>query len=142
MKTRIRKWEELDKMESDEYLIILFGHSRDFYIRHMENEQTVAMIYDRAPKEKKLEILKIFGFDIGFIETRAYTEEEKAVKTLFKTGWIAREMDGSIGVYKNKPHKSGFNFWQCVGGWSGNLPENLFPEITWHSEPVNLEEIE
>ena len=53
-------------------------------------------------------------------------------------GWVARESDGYIYVFAEKPKRN-----QKIGGWSGKtlleFPKATLPEILWSSEPIEVE---
>lgn len=52
--------------------------------------------------------------------------------------WIARDKNGTLWIYKNKPQLD-INYWYDVsGGTNGciaKLSENSFPEITFENSP-------
>ena len=54
------------------------------------------------------------------------------------TGWVARESDGYIYMFAEKPKRN-----KMIGGWSGEtlleFPKDTFPEILWSSEPIEVE---
>jgi hypothetical protein len=56
--------------------------------------------------------------------------------------WIARDKDGTILPYKVPPQKD-----ELLGYWTGeipritneNLPEQIVNQLTWESEPIEVE---
>ena len=59
-------------------------------------------------------------------------------------GYVARDKDGQLCVfYGDKPQRGGCNRWwhpeHCpVGDWM-NIPEEMFPELKWEDEPIEVE---
>ena len=48
--------------------------------------------------------------------------------------WLARDKDGKLAMYENKPFKGErAGQWSLGGGWDF-LPENWFPEVKWSDE--------
>lgn len=71
-------------------------------------------------------------------------------ETVVREGFVARDEDGFISVYQNKPTRDEYD---CHGFWhddnSGShidLPTDSFPSVTWQNEPkrvrITIEEIE
>lgn len=56
--------------------------------------------------------------------------------------WIARDIDESLNVYKNKPFKYG-DIWDCVDIWEKlSIFEHLFKFINFEDEePLNIQEL-
>lgn len=58
--------------------------------------------------------------------------------------WIARDEDNHLRVYLNKPIRYGF-YWQSVDTYNGvniqciSLPNNLFPNLKWEDEPIEVD---
>lgn len=55
------------------------------------------------------------------------------------SGWLSREKDGDLYIYTCKPERN-----SSRGCWVGNVadvtPSNdLFPDLTWESEPLQVE---
>ena len=58
--------------------------------------------------------------------------------------WIARDFDGSLWVYKDKPKKKAHYFCPFTesdleGPDYGRLPHKLFPEVTFENSPKEVE---
>ena len=47
--------------------------------------------------------------------------------------WLARDRDGLLYIYENKPTK-GLSSWVVKCGWFSNLPSYALPEIKWEDE--------
>ena len=56
--------------------------------------------------------------------------------------WIARDEDGSIGLYHEKPIKKSHRFEEAedgyMKGWIGYLDDDEYPEVTWENSPKEL----
>ena len=48
--------------------------------------------------------------------------------------WLARDEDGELSMYENKPFKDKRAKQWAHGGWWGFLPENWFPEVQWSDD--------
>lgn len=54
------------------------------------------------------------------------------------SGWVASDADGCVWTYINKPKRSNNHFW--VGELVDiQLPRYLFPDLTWESDPEEVE---
>ncbi len=58
------------------------------------------------------------------------------------TGWIARDEDGDLYIYRSKPFRevssSAGGFWSAYGA-SSALDNALFPSVTWKSEALEVD---
>lgn len=56
--------------------------------------------------------------------------------------WIARNKDGTLEVYVEKPVRKKTCFEESQSGlykgWIDNLDEALYPELTWENSPKEL----
>ena len=56
--------------------------------------------------------------------------------------WIARNKDGTLEVYVEKPVRKKTCFEESQSGlykgWIGHLDEALYPELTWENSPKEL----
>lgn len=75
--------------------------------------------------------------DLDFEVSKFYTEE-----TIH--GWVARNMDGCLSLFDadSKPSRMNMasedyppNRWGPILG-KKQLPQNLFPDLTWQDEPI------
>lgn len=75
---------------------------------------------------------------------RVFTKKQKnIIRVLDKIKYIARDMDGDLWGYENKPYKTDF-YWKTDSGSCdlGNLTYVDFPQIKWEDdEPTSREEI-
>ena len=57
--------------------------------------------------------------------------------------WIARDKDGEISIYKNKPWKrenEPYHNGECDSAdYYINIDKELYPEITWENSPKEFE---
>lgn len=70
-----------------------------------------------------------------FIFDRAYAlgKQEKDAEDTVISGWVARDEDGQIYLYEDKPV-------QCSDEWAGRLhPEFDFQKLRWPSDPIEVE---
>lgn len=59
---------------------------------------------------------------------------------LIMTAWIARDEDGALFMYKDKPSRAKSDcggFWYSGGDYSG-MDNSLFQSVTWTSEPLEV----
>ena len=56
-------------------------------------------------------------------------------------GWVARDSNSDLFIYNDKPKRG--TRWDDTGIWYGKyiteLASNLFPDLTWESEPQEVE---
>ena len=53
--------------------------------------------------------------------------------------WLARDKDGKLAMYENKPFKGDREGQWSLGGEWDFLPENWFPEVKWSDdEPTKV----
>ncbi len=58
------------------------------------------------------------------------------------SGWVARTQDGLLGLLRIKPERSGGDWWIDLSPYERGiyrLPSELFPDITWDSDPIEVE---
>ena len=53
--------------------------------------------------------------------------------------WIARDEDGDIYLYKNKPYLKAEGIWTCSDQEYFYLDEESFPEVTFENSPQEVE---
>lgn len=71
---------------------------------------------------------------------RAYAlgRQEKEADTVI-SGWVARDDSGSLNVFDEEPTRD-----EKLGMWSDGLdhfglPYSSFPDLTWDSDPIEVE---
>ena len=54
--------------------------------------------------------------------------------------WVARERRGELFLYKTKPILDcDFGIWFSDLDCMGTISKNLFPDLTWENEPLEVE---
>jgi len=53
-------------------------------------------------------------------------------------GWVASDYDKTPMLYTIKPHRLITGVW-CGGKDYFPLDKNIFPELTWNDEPIEVE---
>ena len=54
------------------------------------------------------------------------------------SGWIARDEDGTLWFFMNKPY-CGNRIWFCDDGAFMQINPNLFPTLHWEDEAIEVE---
>ena len=60
-------------------------------------------------------------------------------------GWVARDKDGQLCIFYDgdKPHRGECNSWwypeYCLEGDCMTIDDDMFPDLTWESEPIEVE---
>ena len=68
----------------------------------------------------------------------ALGKQEKDADTVIQ-GWVARDDDGQLlYLYDSMPTR-GINMWNDHGSLLTHLDDNLFPNLTWESDPIEVE---
>lgn len=83
------------------------------------------------------------AFDFAFDCAYALGKQEKDAEDIVISGWLARDKDGCLTLFvgRERPYKKiGCNFW-CVDYDRPLecLPITLFPDLTWESDPIEVE---
>lgn len=88
-----------------------------------------------------------YAFDLAYAlgkqEIKQETKQEKDADTVIQ-GWVGRDQDGNLPLFVgSKPYKQeGMDYWSVPHGRSLeylNLNPALFPDLTWESEPEEVE---
>ena len=109
-------------------------------------------IYDLAGEEVELIstsgnpqcpniVVDSMGFAHNYSNSQLIIKKESESETI--TAWIARDMDGKILMYADKPYRHTGdreceNFWH-KGGTYMLLPDETFPEQRWEDEASEVE---
>lgn len=82
--------------------------------------------------------------DLFGLEGEPYVTPNEADTVI--QGWVGRDQDGYVSLFKNKPIRDTcdkddmpYGFWDDVDGNCIDLPITSFPDITWESEPLDVE---
>lgn len=72
----------------------------------------------------------------------ALGKQEKDADTVIQ-GWLVRDKDGTLNLFygSDKPIKRGQDeYWSVVAGAVFEyLPREMFPDLTWESDPIEVE---
>ena len=136
---KIKSWKKLDREELNKGYFVDTGSNGCFIIQH-KTLPAITLNYCIFTKEEIISILKVFGLEVQFEQPRTFTDQEKAIKTVFEKGWIARDECGNLYLYSDKPT---INY----GNWGNGdeyykLPDTLFSWLNFDDDPMSLEEIE
>lgn len=65
----------------------------------------------------------------------------KDEQTLSMQGYVARDSDGRLSLFPNRPIRNIYGFWQTpkLREWEHELPGMRFPALTWDDEPIEVE---
>lgn len=84
-------------------------------------------------------------FCAAFDRAYALGKHEKGADTVIQ-GWVARDQDGYISLFKDKPTRDTFDkddvpygFWDEANSNHLELPITSFPDLTWESDPIEVE---
>ena len=67
----------------------------------------------------------------------ALGKQEKDTEDAVISGWVARDADENLFVYSSKPERIGTMWYGEYANF--NLRNRLFPDLTWESEPIEVE---
>ena len=133
----------LYKRGSDQYVILnkcLYDTEKDYdgyrkeYWGNKTDDSIIWMVLDDAIKRYNESLVR---------NTLKSGEEYVASKERGLSVWIARDKDGEISIYKNKPwkrenepyHNGEFD----SDDYYINIDKELYPEITWENSPKEFE---
>lgn len=88
--------------------------------------------------KREVQCLPVSRHDVfcaAFDRAYALGKQEKDADTVIR-GWVARDCDGDVFLYQNKPDRHGI-YWNGVMTLS--LPIDSFPDLTWKSGPLPVE---
>lgn len=73
-------------------------------------------------------------------------KQEKGAEDTVIQGWVARDQDGYISLFKDKPTRDTcdkddipYGFWDEADSNHIELPITSFPDLTWESDPQEVE---
>lgn len=99
-----------------------------------EYEQQKRECWKEFCKEHPLDATANGGVAFRFAFDRAYTlgKQEKEADTVIQ-GWVARDIDGEIYLYENKPERGSTE-------WLGRLSSEFdLQRVTWSDDPIEVE---
>lgn len=58
--------------------------------------------------------------------------------------WVARDKNGTLTLWVNEYPKREYGIWIALNkfgyeDWGVNIDKNLFPNLTWEDEPIEIE---
>lgn len=115
-------------------------------MNNQEYEQKKSECWEEYTRKCVHESKSAYGaFDFAF--DRAYTlgKQDKDAYAVIQ-GWVARDQDGYISLFKDKPTRDTFDkgdvpygFWDEANSNHLELPITSFPDLTWESDPQPVE---
>ena len=96
--------------------------------------------------KREVQCLPVSRHDVfcaAFDRAYALSKQENDADTVIQ-GWVARDENGRLCLYQNEPKREAYDF-QPRGYWTDktdkyiDFPPNLFPNITWKSDPQEVE---
>lgn len=101
----------------------------------VEYADKTAEQYEVCNSEFVQEIMVAFEQGANF----ALGKQEKDADTVIQ-GWVARDKDGALQLWESKPQRNNIT-WDEWGMAKGLmlLPDELFPDLTWESDPEPVE---
>lgn len=88
--------------------------------------------------EQEVNISIFDAFDQIFDRAYALGKQEKEADTVIQ-GWVAKDNDSQgLYLYSSMPTR-GINMWNGHGSLLVLLDANLYPDLTWESEPEPVE---
>ena len=82
------------------------------------------------------------NFDWTFDRAYALGKREKDAEEIMISGWVARDSDGTLTLFEVKPERvryirSNKGLWMAK--YMTDLISELFPDLTWESDPEPIE---
>lgn len=75
-------------------------------------------------------------FDRAYALGKQFGNSEQVDADTVIQGWVARDFDGDVFLYQNEPDRNEI-------AWNGymmhSLPVDSFPNLTWDSDPIEVE---
>lgn len=80
------------------------------------------------------------AYELGKQETKQEIKQETDADTVIQ-GWVCRDNNSLNAqvLIGDKPKRTGFNCWENKSADCITLPKDLFPDLTWESEPEEVE---
>lgn len=82
-----------------------------------------------------------FIFDRAYALGKQETKQEKDADTVIQ-GWVCRNKEGDIFLYKQEPNRiydGEYSRWEEDVVCTQPLPRELFPDLTWDDDPIEVE---
>lgn len=149
IKAEIERRMKINQWDESEGSDVAFSEDKKIlsFIESLEKEQDVSFesAWDAYAKTKgggaitvNVKTLSKYFYELGC----RHIENTPKIK-----GWIARDENGDLYAFVKKPERSLGEFelkdktlWEdFTGNGSIRLPKELFPDITWESDPIEVE---
>lgn len=94
--------------------------------------------------EQEVNICIFDAFDQIFDRAYALGKQEKVADTVIQ-GWVARDKNGLLSLFRLYRPERGYDYdgefgeWGTSIGYQMTIPNRLFPDITWESDPEPVE---
>lgn len=129
------------------------GVTADAFIMAFDRAYALGREKEPITQEEIEKAAKDYAYDVGdsdwerlrvqdaFVDGANFAlgKQEKDADTVIQ-GWVARDVDGLLFFYSNKPKRY---FIGEYSHWKGivinSIPKQLFPDLTWESEPQECE---
>lgn len=79
-----------------------------------------------------------FAFDRAYALGKQEIKQETDADTVIH-GWVARDNNGKLYIYSDKPERYNKGFRWVLGSAFLPLPSDLFPDLTWDDDPIEVE---
>ena len=108
----------------------------------MSPEEINKKAYEKYPA--KMAVVELKGqeprqIDLNEEARNAYIEAYKEISALPTiNGWVARDQDGLLTLFDSEPKRFPIDE-SWVGCGFTDLPKDLFPDLKWEDEPIEVE---
>lgn len=89
--------------------------------------------------DQKVNISIFDAFDQIFDRAYALGKQEKDAEDTVIRGWVAVDDDGDLFLYRTKPARDEVSLMWMSGECPLDVGINLFPNLTWESDPQEVE---
>ena len=76
------------------------------------------------------------------MENNGFLLKDKTMTKEEMEGWIARDkFQDTLVLFSDKPYRSGssLGLWKCSFGSFFTLSKEMFPDVKWEDEPIEVE---
>lgn len=142
MKIKIKRLKDLNRVENENYSLIVMDSINMIYVHSLFYERIAGTIYYDT-NDEILSVLKSYGFDVEFDNDVKLTKAEwhmlNYLKIQHKMKYLCRNKDSSIFAFTKKPTKTNEK-------WTGSLCYSiyfeLFPVVKWEDSKIyNINEM-
>lgn len=97
--------------------------------------------YKRQNLDGEVQWQPVSRYDVfcaAFDRAYALGKQEKDADTVIQ-GWVARDNNGKLYIYSDKPERYNKGLRWVMGCAFLPLSSGLFPDLTWESDPIEVE---